>query len=100
MPGRLEGKVAIVTGAGSRAVGGELLAAAAQAGIRASSREGIGNGRAAAIIFAKEGARVLLVDRMVEAARTTEQMILEDGGECGVYEADVTKAGDCRGDGG
>src|SRR3989304_4795926 len=40
---RLEGKVAIVTGAGSRAAG-------------------IGNGRAAAVLFAREGARVLLVD--------------------------------------
>jgi NAD(P)-dependent dehydrogenase (short-subunit alcohol dehydrogenase family) len=97
MPGRLEGKVAIVTGAGSRAVGGEVLAAAEQAGIRATSRGGIGNGRAAAIIFAKEGARVLLVDRVIEAARATESMIAEDGGECAVYEADVTKPGDCRG---
>ena len=45
MPGvRLAGKVAIVTGAGSRA-------------------EGIGNGRAAAVLFAREGARVLLVDQ-------------------------------------
>ena len=42
-PGRLEGKVAIVTGAGS-------------------SGPGIGNGKATSITFAKEGAKVLLVD--------------------------------------
>src|SRR5262245_11118483 len=41
---RLAGKVAIVTGAGSRA-------------------EGIGNGRASAVLFAREGAKVLLVDQ-------------------------------------
>ena len=42
-PFRLEGKVAIVTGAGS-------------------SGEGVGNGKAASILFAREGAKVLLVD--------------------------------------
>jgi NAD(P)-dependent dehydrogenase (short-subunit alcohol dehydrogenase family) len=78
MVDRLKGKVAIVTGGGSRG-------------------EGIGNGRAAAILFAREGARVLIVDRAIDAARATERMIVEEGGECAVYEADVTKPGDCRG---
>ena len=77
MTKRLEGKVAIVTGAGSRA-------------------EGIGNGRAAAVLFAQEGAYVLLVDRALDAARETERMILEEGGVCAVFEADVTKPDDCR----
>ena len=78
MPGvRLEGKVAIVAGAGSRA-------------------EGIGNGRAAAVLFAREGARVLLVDQQAEAAERTLAMIRAEGGEAAVFAADVTRAGDCR----
>ena len=76
--GRLQGKVAIVTGAGSRA-------------------EGIGNGRATAILFAREGARVLLVDQHADAAERTLAMISAEGGEAAVYLADVTRAADCRG---
>ncbi|HEY8172189.1 MAG TPA: SDR family NAD(P)-dependent oxidoreductase [Dehalococcoidia bacterium] len=76
MAGRLDGKVAIVTGAGS-------------------SGEGIGNGRAAAIVFAREGARVLLVDRNVAAAEETAAMIAEETGQCAVFEADVTRGDDC-----
>jgi NAD(P)-dependent dehydrogenase (short-subunit alcohol dehydrogenase family) len=74
---RLEGKVAIVTGAGSRA-------------------EGIGNGRAAAILFAREGARVLLVDMDEAAARATLDMIAAEGGEAAIHAADVTSGDDCR----
>lgn len=73
---RLPGKVAIVTGAGSRGAG-------------------IGNGRAAAILFAREGARVLLVDRDRVAAEETARMIAEEGGESAVFEADVTADADC-----
>jgi NAD(P)-dependent dehydrogenase (short-subunit alcohol dehydrogenase family) len=74
---RLAGKVAIVTGAGSRA-------------------EGIGNGRAAAILFAREGAKVLLVDEQREAAAATEAMITAEGGEAAVFVADVTRGDECR----
>jgi NAD(P)-dependent dehydrogenase (short-subunit alcohol dehydrogenase family) len=74
---RLAGKVAIVTGAGSRA-------------------EGIGNGRAAAILFAREGARVLLVDQHREAATATQAMIAAEGGEAAVFAADVTRGDECR----
>jgi NAD(P)-dependent dehydrogenase (short-subunit alcohol dehydrogenase family) len=74
---RLAGKVAIVTGAGSRA-------------------EGIGNGRAAAILFAREGARVLLVDQSREAAEATLKMIRDEAGEAAVCEADVTQGEQCR----
>ncbi len=74
---RLEGKVAIVTGAGSRA-------------------PGIGNGRATAVLFAREGARVLLVDQNREAAEETLAMIRAEGGEAAVWVADVTRAADCR----
>jgi NAD(P)-dependent dehydrogenase (short-subunit alcohol dehydrogenase family) len=74
---RLAGKVAIVTGAGSRA-------------------EGIGNGRAAAILFAREGAKVLLVDEQREAAAATEAMIAAEGGEAAVFVADVTRSSECQ----
>jgi NAD(P)-dependent dehydrogenase (short-subunit alcohol dehydrogenase family) len=77
MSDRLRDKVAIVTGAGSR-------------------NEGIGNGRAAAILFAREGAKVLLVDRKREAAEATAEMIAQEGGECAVVEADVTSEDGCR----
>ncbi len=74
---RLENKVAIITGAGSRA-------------------PGIGNGRAAAILFAREGAKVLLVDRSDSAAEDTLAMIRKEGGEAEIFSADVTKDEDCR----
>ncbi|MBV9327527.1 MAG: SDR family oxidoreductase [Chloroflexi bacterium] len=69
--------VAIVTGAGSRA-------------------PGVGNGRAAAILFAREGARVLLVDSVAEWADQTLGMIADEHGEASVVEADVTRAQDCQ----
>jgi NAD(P)-dependent dehydrogenase (short-subunit alcohol dehydrogenase family) len=76
-PGRLAGKVAIVTGAGSRA-------------------PGIGNGRATAILFAREGARVVLCDRVAEWAEQTLGMIADEHGEAIVVEGDVTRAEDCQ----
>src|SRR6266508_2433481 len=74
---RLAGKVAIVTGAGSRG-------------------EGIGNGRAAAVLFAREGAKVLLVDQGRAAADETLRMIRGEGGEAAVFTADVTRGEECR----
>ena len=74
---RLEGKVAIVTGAGS-------------------SGPGVGNGRAAALLFAREGARVALVDSVADRARETYSMVKEEGGDALVIEADVTSAEDCQ----
>jgi NAD(P)-dependent dehydrogenase (short-subunit alcohol dehydrogenase family) len=73
---RLAGKVAIVTGAGA-------------------AEDGIGNGRAAAILFAREGARVLLVDRKPVLAERTQEMIAAEGGESAAMAADVTSAADC-----
>jgi NAD(P)-dependent dehydrogenase (short-subunit alcohol dehydrogenase family) len=74
---RLEHKVALVTGAGSRAAG-------------------IGNGRGAAILFAREGAKVLLVDKNTTAAEETSAAIKGEGGEAEVFAGDVTSAADCR----
>jgi NAD(P)-dependent dehydrogenase (short-subunit alcohol dehydrogenase family) len=68
--GRLDGKVAIVTGAGS--VG-----------------PGWGNGRAIAVLFAREGANVVVVDRDAKAGAETARLIEEEGGSCIVAEADV-----------
>lgn len=73
---KLEGKIAIVTGAGSR-------------------NEGIGNGRAAAILLAREGARIVLVDTEKAAAESTARMIANEGGASIVSLADVTKPADC-----
>ena len=77
MSGRLAGKVAVVTGAGSRG-------------------PGVGNGKAAAILFAREGARVLCVDQVKERAEETVGLILAERGEAEPLAADVTRAGDCR----
>ena len=74
---RLEGKVAIVTGAGS-------------------SGPGVGTGKAISILFAREGCKVLLVDREREPGNETLATIEKDGGEASVFEGDVTVADDCR----
>ena len=74
--GRLEGKVAIITGAGS-------------------SGPGVGNGKAAAVLFAREGAKVLLADAVLERAEETLAMIMEEGGEASVFKANVINAEDC-----
>jgi NAD(P)-dependent dehydrogenase (short-subunit alcohol dehydrogenase family) len=70
---RLEGKTAIVIGAGQ------------------SPGEGMGNGRATALRFAQEGAKVMAVDRDLSSAEETVSMVKQQGGECLAFEADVTK---------
>ena len=75
----LENKVAIVVGAGQ------------------TPGETIGNGRATAIRFAREGARLLLVDKRVDSAEETARMILKEGGDASVLGADITIEEDCRG---
>lgn len=76
MAGRLDGKVAVVVGAG-QAPGASL-----------------GNGRAAALLFAREGARVLAVDADLDSAAETARMITEEGGEAVGARADVTSSDD------
>ncbi len=78
MTDRLKGKVAIVVGAGSTP--GDTLS----------------NGRATSMLFAREGASVMLVDRRRESAEETREIIGAEGGDSFVFEADVTRAEDCR----
>jgi NAD(P)-dependent dehydrogenase (short-subunit alcohol dehydrogenase family) len=75
---RLQDKVAIVVGAGQ------------------TPGDTIGNGRATAILFAREGARVLLVDNRIDSARETQSMISSEGGKAISFEADVSREEDCR----
>ena len=77
MTDRLKDKIAIITGAGQ------------------TPGETIGNGRAMAILFAREGARVLCVDRTPERAEDTVAMILAEGGEAFAHQADVAETADC-----
>ena len=79
--GRLQGKVAIIVGAG-QTPGGT-----------------IGNGRATAIRFAEEGASVLLVDRLLDAAQDTGRAIDERSGGQATWraiEGDVRRFADCE----
>ena len=69
---RLENKVALITGSGS------------------------GIGRAAALRFAEEGAKVVVVDWKVEGGRETVAMIESNGGEAVFVEADVSQAEDVK----
>lgn len=78
MSGRLEGKVAVVVGAGQ------------------TPGETIGNGRATAVVFAREGASVLCVDRRLEAAQQTVAQIEEAGGTAVAHEADATDEAACE----
>ena len=77
MAGRLDGKKAVVVGAGQ------------------SPGETIGNGRAIAILFAREGAEVLCVDRAHDRADETVAMIQVEGGTAHALGANITKAKDC-----
>ena len=72
MPNRLKDKIAIVSGAGS--VG-----------------PGWGNGKAAAVLFAREGAAVFAVDINLSAAEETKKIIEDDGGRCSSWQADVSQ---------
>ena len=67
---RLKDRVAIVVGAGQ------------------SPGEGIGNGRATALTFAREGAKVLCVDHNLASAQETVDMISANGGTAQAFKAD------------
>jgi NAD(P)-dependent dehydrogenase (short-subunit alcohol dehydrogenase family) len=70
---RLRDKVAVIVGAGQ------------------GPGEGLGNGRATALRFAQEGARVLAVDRDLASAEETSRLVVAAGDTCQAFEADVTK---------
>lgn len=75
---RLTGKIAIIIGGGQ------------------TPGETVGNGRAAAMRFSREGASVLVVDRSLESAKETVTAISADGGVAAALAADVTREADCR----
>ena len=56
----------------------------------------IGNGRAISLLLAREGAHVLAVDRDLESAEQTCEMIRSDGGKATAWRADITSEDDCR----
>jgi NAD(P)-dependent dehydrogenase (short-subunit alcohol dehydrogenase family) len=75
---RLAGRVAIVTGAGSRS-------------------EGVGTGKAISVWFAAEGARVCLIDVEPSRAEETRRLITDAGGSAFVYAGDITDSEVCAG---
>jgi NAD(P)-dependent dehydrogenase (short-subunit alcohol dehydrogenase family) len=74
---RLDGKVALVTGCGT--IG-----------------EGWGNGKAIAVLLARQGARVYGCDLNLEAAQATRKLIMDEGGKAEVQACNVTKAADVQ----
>ncbi|MBT5811981.1 MAG: SDR family NAD(P)-dependent oxidoreductase, partial [Rhodospirillaceae bacterium] len=58
--------------------------------------DGIGNGRAAALLLARSGTKVLVADRQIAAAQATVAMIEQDGGIAAAFAGDVTDEEDCR----
>jgi NAD(P)-dependent dehydrogenase (short-subunit alcohol dehydrogenase family) len=75
--GRLAGKAAVVVGAGQTA------------------GETIGNGRATALLFAREGAEVLLVDRDEASVTETCELVTAEGGRAAIHVADITDEDAC-----
>ena len=73
----LAGKVAIISGGGA-------------------AGDGIGNGRAAAVLLARAGTKVLVVDRELKLAERTVQMITEEGGTAAAHAADATSEAECK----
>lgn len=74
---RLDGKVALVTGCGTKG-------------------DGWGNGKAIAVLLARQGATVYGCDLDLEAAQATSRIIEEEGGTAHVQTADVTRAAEVK----
>jgi NAD(P)-dependent dehydrogenase (short-subunit alcohol dehydrogenase family) len=74
---RLKGKAAVITGAGQR------------------EGDGLGNGRATAVLFAREGANVLLVNRSLASLEGTRELLLREGVDATCMAADISKEDDC-----
>jgi len=75
---RLKNKVAVIVGGGQ------------------SEGETVGNGRATAIRFAREGAAVLVVDRDLDSAEETVKTIASEDGNASAVYSDVTREEDCK----
>ncbi|TAJ40349.1 MAG: SDR family oxidoreductase [Reyranella sp.] len=75
---RLKDRVAVVVGAGQ------------------SPGEGMGNGRATALTFAREGAKVLCVDHNLKSAQETVEMIGANQGTAMAFKADVTREAEIK----
>jgi NAD(P)-dependent dehydrogenase (short-subunit alcohol dehydrogenase family) len=73
----LAGKVALISGGGA-------------------AGDGIGNGRAAAILLARAGTKVAVADRELALAERTVQMIIAEGGMAAAFASDVTREADCK----
>ncbi|MEQ1940437.1 SDR family NAD(P)-dependent oxidoreductase [Mesorhizobium sp. CN5-321] len=73
MPGRMQDKVVLVIGGGA-------------------PPEGLNNGKAAALLYAREGAAVVVADRDLAAAERTRSEVLAQGGDCLALTADVTNS--------
>ncbi|TPQ25241.1 short-chain dehydrogenase [Bradyrhizobium guangdongense] len=73
----LTGRVALISGGGA-------------------AGDGIGNGRAAAILLARAGAKVLVADRDIKLAERTVEMIVAEGGTAAAHGGDVTQESDCK----
>ena len=73
----LAGKVALISGGGA-------------------AGDGIGNGRAAAILLARAGTKVMVADREPALAERTVEMITHEGGTAAAIAGDVTLEADCR----
>ena len=74
---RLEGKVAVITGAGQ------------------AQGESIGNGRAAAILFAREGAKLVLANRSMASLEGTREHLRKEGFDAECVIADISNEDDC-----
>lgn len=74
---RMQDKIVLVTGAGS-------------------SGPGWGNGKAAAVLYAREGARVFAVDYRLDAAQETQGIIESEGGQCVAFQADVSRSAEVQ----
>jgi NAD(P)-dependent dehydrogenase (short-subunit alcohol dehydrogenase family) len=74
---RLEGKVAVITGAGQ------------------TQGENIGNGRATAVIFAREGAKLVLANRSMASLEGTRELLRKEGFDAECVAADISKEDDC-----
>src|SRR5215471_5655065 len=82
--GRLDDKVVLISGGGADGppAPGETVA--------------IGNGRATAILCAREGAKVMVTDRAPALATETVELIRAEGGVAEAMAADVLSEQDCR----